>query len=163
MKTLRAFFSETEEHNIDESMIAENLSFKSDPPNIIVLKRKAIRVFPDGRKVALYYADKIDKYVSIPYSDMMHNNKHLMQVQEKWIPRGNIGVMMRIVDSGEPALISFEDNLSVKIDVMTAQSIINLYDKVNSQNKYKIERMVNKDKNNFAKVAAFSHGAHTEL
>lgn len=161
MKTLKTLISEFEKDNIEESIVTETV--KSDPPNIIVLKRKAIRIFPDGRKVALYYAEKINQYVSIPYSDSGRDNKNLVQVQEKWTPKGNIGVLMQIVDSGEPVVISFEDALSMKVDVMTAQSIINLYKNVNSQNKYKIERMVNKDKNNFAKVAAFAHGAHTGL
>jgi len=124
MKTLNQFYSETEKKNINESIILEDLSFKSDPPNIIMLKRKAIRIFPDGRKVALYYADKIKKYVSIPYFDMVHNDKNLMQVHEKWTPRGNMGVLMQILDSGQPGTITFENNLSVKIDVMTAQSML---------------------------------------
>jgi len=160
MKTLRTFISEAEQDK-EGDIVTESMSFKNDPPNIIVLKRKAIRVFPDGRKVAMYHADKIDKYVTIPYSDMME--KDVMQVHEAWEPKGNIGALMRIVDSGEAALIKFYDNLSMKVDVMTAQSIVNLYNKVNAPNKSKIEKMVNKDKVNFAKVAAFSHGAHTDL
>lgn len=163
MKSLKTFFSEVDSQNVEETIITEGLSFKSDPPNLIVLKRKAIRIFPDGRKVALYYADKINQYVTIPYSDTNRDNKNIIQVQEKWTPRGNIGRLMQIADSSESGVISFEDNLSLKIDVMTAKSIVNLYNSVNSQNKYKIERMVNKDKNNFAKVAAFAHGAHTGL
>jgi hypothetical protein len=137
------------------------MTFKNDPPNIIILKRKAIRIFPDGRKVALYHADKIDKYISIPYSDVM--DKNVMQVSEAWTPKGNIAILMQIADSGESDIITFHDNLGMKIDVTTAQSIVNLYNKVNTSNKVKIEKMVNKDKINFAKVAAFAHGAHTDM
>ena len=36
-------------------------------PPILILKRRAIRVFPDGQKVALYWADRINKYISVPY------------------------------------------------------------------------------------------------
>lgn len=36
-------------------------------PNVINLRRKAIRIFPDGQKIALYYSPQLDKYVSIPY------------------------------------------------------------------------------------------------
>jgi len=36
-------------------------------PALIVLKRRAIRVFPDGQKVALYWADRINKYISVPF------------------------------------------------------------------------------------------------
>jgi len=39
-----------------------------DPPMIVILKRKAIRLFPNGRRVALYHSDKLGIDVSIPYS-----------------------------------------------------------------------------------------------
>lgn len=38
-----------------------------DLPYIIVLKRKAIRVYPDNQKVGLYYSQALDRYVSIPW------------------------------------------------------------------------------------------------
>ena len=40
---------------------------QKDLPNIIILKRKAIRVYPDNQKVGLYYSQALDKYVSIPF------------------------------------------------------------------------------------------------
>lgn len=36
-------------------------------PTVIVLQRKAIRVFPDDQKIALYYSQALDKHVSIPF------------------------------------------------------------------------------------------------
>lgn len=36
-------------------------------PTVIILKRKAIRVFPDNQKIAMYYSQALDKYISIPY------------------------------------------------------------------------------------------------
>lgn len=36
-------------------------------PSVLMLKRKAIRVFPDNQKIALYYSEALDKYVSIPF------------------------------------------------------------------------------------------------
>ena len=41
-----------------------------DPPEVLIMKRKSIRQFPDGQRVALYYVDKIDKYVTVPYTAM---------------------------------------------------------------------------------------------
>ena len=41
-----------------------------EAPQILILKRKAIRVFPDNAKVALYYAQGIDKYISIPFGEI---------------------------------------------------------------------------------------------
>jgi hypothetical protein len=161
MKNLKTFFSEIEKNIDEDNIVLESSSFKTDPPNIIVLKRKAIRIFPDGRKVALYHADKIDKYISIPYSNIP--NENVMQVHENWIPKGNIGILMRIIETGESDLITFSDNLGMKVDVTTAKSIVDIYNKVSASNKSKIEKMVNKDKINFAKVAAFAHGTKTDL
>ena len=39
-----------------------------DPPAVIVMKRKSIRQFPNNQRVALYYADKINQYVTVPYT-----------------------------------------------------------------------------------------------
>ena len=38
-------------------------------PAIILLKRKAIRVYPDHQKVALYYSQALDKYITIPFDE----------------------------------------------------------------------------------------------
>lgn len=40
---------------------------EKDIPAVIILKRKAIRVYPDNQKVALYYSQALDRYISIPY------------------------------------------------------------------------------------------------
>jgi hypothetical protein len=39
-------------------------------PTVLILKRKAIRVYPDNQKVALYYSQALDKYVTIPFNDI---------------------------------------------------------------------------------------------
>lgn len=41
-----------------------------DPPAVLVMKRKSIRLFPNDQRVALYYVDKINKYVTVPYTAM---------------------------------------------------------------------------------------------
>lgn len=51
---------------------------QKDAPSVLLLKRKAIRVFPDGEKVALYYAQAIDRYVSIPFSEIGINENWAM-------------------------------------------------------------------------------------
>jgi len=60
MKTLKQVVSE-----------AKRSSQKTmDPPNVLVMKRKSVRQFSNGQRVALYYVDKIDKYVTVPYEAM---------------------------------------------------------------------------------------------
>ena len=45
-------------------------STSMDPPPVLLLKRKSVRQFPDGQRVALYYVEKLDKYVTVPYTAM---------------------------------------------------------------------------------------------
>ena len=40
---------------------------EKDIPVVLILKRKAIRVYPDNQKIALYYTQALDKYISIPF------------------------------------------------------------------------------------------------
>ena len=38
-----------------------------DPPMVIVLRRKAIRLFPNNTRIALYHSQKLNKDFSVPY------------------------------------------------------------------------------------------------
>ena len=60
LKTLKEFYSSnlSERHN------------SMDPPAVLIMKRQSIRLFPDGQKVALYYVEKINKYVTVPYNSL---------------------------------------------------------------------------------------------
>lgn len=62
MKTLKEF----------RSLISEKAEHGTpmDPPNVLIMKRKSIRQFSNNQRVALYYVDKIDKYVTVPYTAM---------------------------------------------------------------------------------------------
>ncbi len=64
------------------------MSYPSDKdmPTVIILKRKAIRVFPDNQKIGLYYSQALDRYISIPFGP---NVKDLSpQLNEAYAPRG---------------------------------------------------------------------------
>ncbi len=60
LKTLKEFVS----NNLNEGHNS------MDPPAVLIMKRKSIRLFPDGQIVALYYVEKIDKYVTVPYTSL---------------------------------------------------------------------------------------------
>ena len=61
MKTLKEF------RIIQES---EDRKLSMDPPAVLIMKRKSIRQFSNNQRVAMYYVDKIDKYVTVPYTAM---------------------------------------------------------------------------------------------
>ena len=60
MKTLKEFRSLNEKESNDSM----------DPPVVLIMKRKSVRQFANGQRVALYYVDKINKYVTVPYTAM---------------------------------------------------------------------------------------------
>ena len=79
MKNLKEFL-EQQQISSNDILDAEDLpvvlgeadkSEKMDPPAMLIMRRKSIRQFPNGQKVALYYVDKINKYVTIPYTASM--------------------------------------------------------------------------------------------
>ena len=55
---------------VEKNQKVDKAAYPSDKdmPTVIILKRKAIRVFPDHQKVGLYYSQALDRYVSIPFS-----------------------------------------------------------------------------------------------
>lgn len=54
---------------MNEELVVETPVSISDVPSIVVLKRKAVRVYPGGQQVGLYYSQQLDKYVTIPFGE----------------------------------------------------------------------------------------------
>ena len=63
MQARRAVREDVEELTDEPVMLQED----KDPPLVLVIKRKAIRMYPDGTRIALYYNEKLKKYFSVPY------------------------------------------------------------------------------------------------
>ena len=55
MKTFKEFYTEAKQTK-NEPL---------DPPALLVMRRKSIRQFPNNERVALYFIDKLKKYISI--------------------------------------------------------------------------------------------------
>ena len=53
---------------LDVEQISEALQDEIQPGPMLVLRRKGIRIFPDGRRVALYTNDKYNLVFTIPYT-----------------------------------------------------------------------------------------------
>lgn len=77
MKTLREIK--------DLEGLDEQLGGRYDPPMILILKRKAIRLFPSGEKVALYHSDKLGIDVSIPYSSTVDKIQKIAGIGEEFV------------------------------------------------------------------------------
>jgi len=69
MKSFKDFSAkETVEENID-GMPGVFSAKTSEPPQILIMRKKSIRQFPNGQRVALYQIDKLNKYITIPYME----------------------------------------------------------------------------------------------
>lgn len=40
------------------------------PPMLLILKRRGMRIFPDGRRVALFVNDKYNLVFTVPYGEL---------------------------------------------------------------------------------------------
>ena len=74
-KVKQNVMKENKDNFVSDRRFGRGYPSQKDMPSVLLLKRKAIRVFPDGQKVGLYYAQAIDKYVTIPFSEIGINEE----------------------------------------------------------------------------------------
>lgn len=146
MKTLKDFVEDTQ---LDEK-IKVSPKKQIDPPNILLMRRHSIRQFANGQKVALYYVDKINKLVTIPYSDMVWGEETEI-IQDNILNR-----LSNIVESHLSEFIDFEDGSKIKVDEQTANVVLKLHAAANNENKEKISEMAHKSKAQFKEVVEFA-------
>lgn len=130
-----------------------------DPPAVLIMRRKQIRQFPGGQRVALYYVDKLNKYVTVPYEGMGWSTP---TSEETKLEENVIHHLKNIVDNHSAKAYKFKDGKTMKIDAQTAQAVLNVHKAVNDENKKKIEDMASKSKHHFTKVVDFAW-KHTQL
>jgi len=157
MKSLKDFiFEKTIDEDID-GMPGVFTSKTSDPPSILILRRKSIRQFANGQNVALYQIDKLNKYVSIPYYTKNWANEET-EVLESFdmIEENVMHHLQNIVSNHAAKSVKFKDGSSIKVDAQTANAILKVHSAVNDENKKKISDMAHKSKTHFKKVADFA-------
>ena len=117
----------------DQQITEEPLRLK-DPPNILLLKRITVRMFPDGTKVALYYNRLLDKHFTIPYGPGIDS---AIQAEETEV--SVLEVLKNIAQLDEAQEVWFETD-SRSVEPETAQGILKLYNSLSESNKIKMEQ-----------------------
>jgi hypothetical protein len=128
-----------------------------DPPAVLIMRRKSIRQFGTGQKVAIYYVDKLDKYITVPYGGMTWT-------VEQSEPESNTEVLEEhvmdhladIVKNKQAKKVKFQDGSTMRVDTTTANAILKVHGALNHENKQKVSDMVHKGKSHFQKVADFA-------
>lgn len=130
------------------TIVEEPLKFDlKDPPFVLVLKREAIRVYPDGTKIALYYNHLLNKHFSIPYGP---NVSAPLQTEDMTVLQS----LKYIVEINKSQEVWFETD-SRSIEPKTAQNILKLYNSLSEENKIKMEQKLS-DSEMFDKFHEFS-------
>lgn len=124
-----------------------SLSRELDPPAVLIMRRKSVRQFPNGQRVALYYIDKINKYVTVPYEDMQLSATVEETVFEK---------VKTVSTSKKNMVVEHLDGSVTEITPQTAKQMMELYKKISEANKAKMQDMLEASAKHFQTIAKFS-------
>jgi len=126
-----------------------------DPPFVLVLKRRAIRLYPDGTKVALYRNDRLNKVFAVPYDTTMDP---VIQAEEVELEEAvdAIGQLQKIKDTHQHGTVNHKDSSASKVDAQTAHAILTVHKSLNDVNKKKFADMVARSSGHLQKAADFS-------
>jgi len=123
-----------------------------DPPFMLLLKRTAIRLYPNGMKVAVYHNDKLNKDFAVPFVD---NETGSIQ-SEEYIEEAVMDTLHKIVAGKSAQSVKFATGETRKIDHFTASAITQVHKALNDENKKKFADMVHKSPTHFEKAASFA-------
>jgi hypothetical protein len=111
-----------------------------DPPVVLVIKRKAVRLYPDGTRIALYWSDKIKRAFSIPYGPMVDAP---VQAEE---------YIKELVEAEE---IILNDGNILSLSEETKQQIINTYSQLEEDSKEYFWQQLTESVTTFGKINEF--------
>lgn len=140
-------------------------------PSIILLRRKAIRLFPDGKKVGMYYADKLKRHFAIPSTgEAVSEETDIAEAVSNPFPASPGGehstpvmsALKGICANKEPAQVQFRNGSKLKVDILTAHAILTVYGRLsNPENQVRFDKLLNRDNEGFMKIVAFVHKHYT--
>jgi hypothetical protein len=113
--------------------VKESVNVNKEPPPVLLLRRKAIRMYPDDTRIALYYSQKLDRHFSIPYGPKIDENP----IQ------------------AESNVMHLEDGNVVELTEQMTQAISETYDSLSDDNKNKFLEKLTESIESFEKVYEF--------
>jgi hypothetical protein len=126
-----------------------------DPPLVLVIKRKAIRLYPDGTRIALYYNEKLKKYFSVPYQYGSGMDAPI-QSEEVELEEAVMDTLHKIVNDKQAKSVKFASGHTRKVDHFTASALTQVHNALNDDNKKKFADMVHKSPEHFMKASDFA-------
>jgi hypothetical protein len=118
------------------------------PPIIMVIKRKAVRLYPDGTRIALYYNDKMKRYFSVPFGTP---EADVSGVQAESF----IDELRAMSNLSEETTLELKDGSQVEIDEMMVEHIVHAYDGLKEENKEKFIDLLTSSAESFDRAYEF--------
>jgi len=118
------------------------------PPIILVIKRKAVRLYPDGTRIALYYNDKMKRYFSVPFGTPAAD---IAGIQAESF----IDELRATVNLTEETTLELQDGSQVELDVLMVNRIVYAYDGLKEENKEKFIDLLTSSEESFDKTYEF--------
>lgn len=142
-----------------DEYISERVAVATDPPMMLILKRKGIRIFPDGKRVALYTNERLGLSFTIPYSSNAPEQEIIGVQAEETDIMENIDQVVSFATQENPKMtakhMKFADGSKLKVSHGAAKAIHMVYDALNDDNKKKYSDMLTSPKG-FEKAAHFA-------
>lgn len=126
-----------------------------DPPYTLVLRRKAVRLYPNKTKIALYYNDKIDKFFTIPYGPEIQSTS-LQSEESESLEEDVMDQLHKIVNERQAQKVKFGNGQTKTVDHYTASAITQVHKHLTDENKKKLADMVHKSPAHLVKAADFA-------
>lgn len=145
----------------DVEQISESLQDEIQPPPMLVLRRKGIRIFPDGRRVALYTHDKLGLVFTIPYTpNQVGKPVTIPGVQsEETDLMESLEQVAAYAQQEQPKTMArhmkFADGSKLKVSHGAAKAIHMVHGALNDENKKKFADLLTTPKG-FEKAAHFA-------
>jgi hypothetical protein len=127
-----------EEVELDEARMDSPLV--PDPPVVLVIKRKAVRLYPDGTRIAMYWSDKLKRVFSVPYGTVLDAP---VQAEE---------YIKELVEAEELLL---NDGNAISLNEETKQQIINTYGQLEEDSKEYFWQQLTESVATFGKLYEF--------
>jgi hypothetical protein len=137
-KAKQAIREELEEAKMDS--VGSSYPLLPDPPAVLVIKRKAVRLYPDGTRIAMYWSDKLKRVFSLPYGPAVDP---VVQAEE---------YVKELIESKELLL---NDGNIINLNEETKQQIINTYGQLEESSKEVFWQQLTESVATFGKLYEF--------
>ncbi len=144
---------------LDKEQISESINESIDPPMMLVLKRKGVRIFPDGQRVALYVHEKLGITFSVPYKQGQMPEVIPNVTAEETEIMESLEQVAAYAQQEQPKALAkhmkFADGSKLKVSHGAAKAIHMVHGALNDENKKKFADMLTTPKG-FEKAAHFA-------